>query len=104
MVALSEQEWDLLTNDLKLSPRQAAIARLVARGMADKQIAWQLGISFGTLRTHMSRLFHKCSVNDRLELLACIYAALSESRQNHAAPLLQRGKDAYSTATLWIDA
>jgi len=104
MAVLSEQEWGMLTNDLRLSTRQAEITRLISQGMSDKQIAWQLGIAFGTLRTHMSRLFQKCDVNDRLELLAHIYATLNESRQNHTAPLPQRGNDTGSSDALWVQA
>ncbi|MBN1506018.1 MAG: response regulator transcription factor [Sedimentisphaerales bacterium] len=101
---LSEQEWGMLTDNLRLSSRQAEIARLVLRGMADKQIAWQLGISFGTLRTHMSRLFQKCDVNDRLELLVRIYATLEESRQNRTLPLAQHANHAHSKDRLRVTA
>ena len=83
MAILSERDWDLLATDLQLSPRQMEIARFISQGMGDKQIAWQLGISFGTVRAHMSRLFQKCEVNDRLELLAHIYATLNGSRAKH---------------------
>ena len=103
-VALSEQEWSLLRHDLALSPRQTEIARLISQGMSDKQIAWQLGISFGTLRTHLGRLFQKCDVNDRLELLAHIYATLHRSWQDHALVSAQSGDDVSSSDSLWTHA
>jgi len=104
MAVLSEQELTVLTDGLRLSTRQAEIARLISQGMSDKQIAWQLGISFGTLRTHMSRLFQKCDVKDRLELLARIYVTVNDSRQNHPVPLFQRGDDTGTSDSLSVKA
>ena len=37
--------------------------------MSDKQISQQLGMSVATVRTHMSRLFAKFDVKDRIELI-----------------------------------
>jgi len=76
MRALSEQELDSLGHEFGLSSRQTEIAGLISQGMSDRQIAEQLGISFGTVRTHMSRLFQKCNVDNRLQLLAHIYGRL----------------------------
>ena len=73
---LSEQELGLLRQEFRLSARQIEIARLISQGMSDRQIAGQLGISFGTVRSHMSRLFQKCRVNNRLQLLAHVYGRL----------------------------
>ncbi len=83
MTTLSVQEWAFVERDLCLSPRQAEIMRLILQGMSDKQIGWQLHIAFGTVRTHMSRLFQKCGVNGRLELLADVYMRLHRLCQNH---------------------
>jgi DNA-binding NarL/FixJ family response regulator len=37
----------------ELSPRQTEIAALVAKGMADKQIAREVGLSIATVRAHI---------------------------------------------------
>ena len=47
------------------SPRQAEILNLVADGLSDKQIANQLGLSYGTVRTHLERFFTTSGVRDR---------------------------------------
>ena len=73
---LSKQELALLKHEFSLSSRQIEIARLLSQGMSDRQIAEQLGISFGTVRAHMSRLFVKCHANNRLQLLAHVYGRL----------------------------
>jgi DNA-binding NarL/FixJ family response regulator len=52
--------------------RELDIVRLIGRGYRNKQIADALGISETTVRHHLSSIFGKLRVSDRLELL--IYA------------------------------
>jgi len=54
---------------LNLSEREAEIAVLIARGMANKQIAAELGISPATVRTHIYNLYQKVGARSRVELL-----------------------------------
>jgi DNA-binding CsgD family transcriptional regulator len=54
---------------LNLSAREAEIAVLIARGMANKQIAAELGISPATVRTHIYNLYQKVGAGSRVELL-----------------------------------
>ena len=51
-----------------VSPRQREVADLVAAGMADKEIARRLGISYKTVRIHMNELFWKLGVRNRTML------------------------------------
>jgi len=76
---LSNEEWTRLVNDLTLSPRQAEIVEHLLRGESDKQIARALEISVPTVRTHMGRLFQKFGLNDRVELVLCIFACLRDN-------------------------
>ena len=54
---------------LNLSAREAEIAVLIARGMANKQIAAELSISPATVRTHIYNLYQKVGAGSRVELL-----------------------------------
>ncbi|MCA1754851.1 MAG: helix-turn-helix transcriptional regulator [Spirochaeta sp.] len=54
---------------LNLSAREAEIAVLIARGMANKQIAADLSISPATVRTHIYNLYQKVGAGSRVELL-----------------------------------
>ena len=67
---LSEQDFSLPPTDLDriLSPREAEISGLVARGYSNKEIAAQLSISDKTVKTHLIKIFRKLQVNDRLQL------------------------------------
>lgn len=51
-----------------LSPREQEIARLVAAGANNKHIAAQLDITERTVKAHLSAVFRKLEVPDRLKL------------------------------------
>ena len=70
----SEQEWTVLARELKLAPRQEAIARLILEGKPDKQIAQDLKLAVPTIRTHLTRLYRRLGITDRAELLTFIFA------------------------------
>ena len=74
----SEQEWIQLKEDLGLAPRQAEIAKHIMHGKSDKQIAHELGISLPTVRTHMTRLFRKLDLNDRVELILHVFTCMRQ--------------------------
>lgn len=52
-------------SDVDVTPRELEIARLVARGLATKEISVHLGISSWTVLTHLRRLFSRLGVNTR---------------------------------------
>jgi DNA-binding NarL/FixJ family response regulator len=50
-----------------LTPRERQILALVARGLANKQIAGRLGISEKTVKTHLGSAFQRLGVSDRTQ-------------------------------------
>ena len=53
-----------------VTKREQEVLELVAEGMANREIAEQLGISARTAQKHLENLFKKFSVHDRTELVA----------------------------------
>ena len=53
----------------QLSERERDVIRLIGVGLKNKQIASQLCISDATVRHHLTSIFNKLGVSDRLELL-----------------------------------
>ncbi|MCW2819877.1 MAG: liaR 5 [Marmoricola sp.] len=49
----------------QLSPREVEVLRLVARGLANKQVARALGITERTVKAHLGRVFRQIGVADR---------------------------------------
>jgi two-component system, NarL family, nitrate/nitrite response regulator NarL len=52
----------------QLSPREAEIVSLVAQGFKNKEMAEKMSISEQTVKNHLSNIFDKLGVSDRLEL------------------------------------
>ena len=50
-----------------LSPRELEVIRLVSRGLQDKEIAFELGISERTVQTYIQNLFAKLGTKNRTE-------------------------------------
>jgi DNA-binding CsgD family transcriptional regulator len=76
-----------------LSPRELEIARMVAKGYANKSIASVLDISSWTVSSHLRRIFSKLGVTSRAAMVAQL---LDEERSPGAAPerLPRRAADA----------
>ncbi|MGV3664084.1 MAG: LuxR C-terminal-related transcriptional regulator [Prosthecobacter sp.] len=55
---------------LPVSAREMEILTLVSRGLRDKEIAFRLGISATTVRTHLKRVYDKLAVSSRAEAVA----------------------------------
>ncbi len=66
-----------LAEESALSARQVQVAALLGIGLERKEIADRLGISLNTVNTQIRRMFEKCGVNNKVELLNLLSADLS---------------------------
>jgi DNA-binding CsgD family transcriptional regulator len=53
--------------DVSLTPRQAQVLHLLARGCSTEQMAEQLGVAEDTVRNHIRGILHRLGVHSRLE-------------------------------------
>ena len=51
--------------DDPLTDREARVLQLIATGHANKQVAWELGVSEETIKAHLKNIFEKLDVADR---------------------------------------
>jgi NarL family two-component system response regulator LiaR len=58
--------------DNPLTPREREVLALIARGRANKAIAFELGVAEKTVKTHVSNILAKLGVSDRTQ--AALYA------------------------------
>jgi len=77
--AVAQRVLDMLTGTTTpkefydgLTTREVEILKLLASGMANKQIAYKLGISEKTVRNHVSNMYEKLQIFDRAQ--AVLYA------------------------------
>jgi len=56
-----------------LSERELDVLRLVARGRSNEEIAGELFVSLGTVKTHVGHIFSKLDVRDRAQAVVAAY-------------------------------
>ncbi len=63
----------MLSERFELTPRQASVARLVADGLTNEEIAQALGISRFTARNHVEQVLEKLDVSSRARVAALVH-------------------------------
>ena len=56
-----------MASEVELSDREIEILKLVATGVSNKEIAYQLGISPNTVKVHLRNVFTKIGASSRTE-------------------------------------
>jgi len=69
-------------NNFDLTEREQQTLELITRGMSNKLIARELGISDGTVKVYVKNLLRKLNVNTRLELAAWVHANMSQANMS----------------------
>lgn len=65
-----------------LSAREAEVARVVAAGKSNKEVARELDISERTVKAHLGAIFEKLGVRDRVQLVLRLSTAAASSTSN----------------------
>ena len=65
----------------KLSSRQVEILELMTRGLLNKQIAWELGVTEGTVKSHVSAILEKLGCDRRTQAIAAFLQSLGVGNQ-----------------------
>lgn len=70
--AQAAESSDRIDEEQSLTPRQLGVLELLGEGKANKQIAFELGISEITVKAHVSAILRKLNVHNRLQaVIAC---------------------------------
>jgi two-component system nitrate/nitrite response regulator NarL len=88
-----------LTRQCKLTRREAELVNLIACGRSNKDIALTLGISVGTVKVYLYRLFDKVGVGDRYELAL---VALRHAGSGGASPKAPGESDRYCHRSVFV--
>lgn len=62
-----DDEWSKV-----LSPREREVGLLVAQGLTNREAAFQLGVSTGTVKLHVHNILRKLGANSRHRLIALL--------------------------------
>jgi DNA-binding NarL/FixJ family response regulator len=73
-----------------LGPREREIVLLVGRGMSNKDVARELGLSPGTIKIHVHSIFVKLGERSRARLVILTQSSRQpEKAQSDSQPLLE---------------
>lgn len=64
-----------------LSRKERQILESLAKGMTNKELATELGISTNTVKFHLSNLYEKLSVRNRAQAIAFFYSARAPGQE-----------------------
>ncbi|MEW9671518.1 EAL domain-containing protein [Ammoniphilus sp. 3BR4] len=72
----------LTQETFSLSNREFEVFKLIVNGLSNKEISEALFISEHTVKNHITRIFQKLNVNDRLQAMAKVYHACIQQPQH----------------------
>lgn len=53
----------------RITSREGDLIRLILQGKSNKEIEYELGIAFSTVKNHLYNVYRKCGVNSRAQLI-----------------------------------
>ena len=79
----------MLTKIASLSKREEEIARLVASGLSNSEVAQRLSLSRHTVKNYLFRVYEKLGISTRIELVLYVLSKDqgTESEQNQVAEM-----------------
>src|ERR1700754_2592751 len=66
--ALDPSEEDIAARVASLTPQQFRVLNMIAEGLLNKQIAYDLGVSEATVKAHMTAIMRKLGVSNRTQV------------------------------------
>lgn len=72
----TEKEMEQIVEKYNISPREHEILNLIMKGKSNKEIENALFISMPTVKTHISNIYKKFAVKNRLELICSIQQSI----------------------------
>ena len=68
-ILLNQNQWSYLKTHYRLTNRELQVAKLVCRDYSNMEIAKNLKIKHGTVKTHLLNIYRKVHVTSKMSLL-----------------------------------
>jgi DNA-binding NarL/FixJ family response regulator len=68
---LKPDEVNVAARVAELTPQQFRVLGMIAEGLLNKQIAFELGVSEATIKAHMTAIMRKLGVSNRTQVALC---------------------------------
>ncbi len=69
VVLLNEKHWLYIQRRYHMSPRELQVAKLVCQGFNNEEIAKDLKIKHGTVKTHIRNIYRRIRVKNKIKML-----------------------------------
>jgi two-component system, NarL family, response regulator DegU len=70
--AVMPARWRAVREAIELTPRQLEVLKLVSRGYSNEEIAQRLEVRPNTVKFHLSEIFRRLGVRNRIEAIATL--------------------------------
>ena len=69
VMLFNKEQWSYIKRRYKISARELEISMLICRGFTNKEIANDLQIVLGTVKTHTRNIYRKVRVKSKIAML-----------------------------------
>lgn len=66
---LDEKHWSYIQRRYHMSPREIQVAKLVCQGFNNREIAKELKIKSGTVKTHLRNIYRRIRAKNKIAML-----------------------------------
>ncbi len=66
---LGEEHWSDIQRRYRMSPRELQVAKLVCQGFSNDEIATDLKMKKGTVKTHIRNIYRRIQVSSKITML-----------------------------------
>lgn len=81
-ISLADDEKKVMAAIATLTPQQYLVLTMVAQGLLNKQIAYELDVTEATIKAHMTAIFRKLDVRSRTQAVLAVSALHLDSPKN----------------------
>ena len=81
---LDDKQWLYVQRCYRLSPRELQVAKHICRGFGNEEVAREMQISSGTVKTHLRNIYRRIHVTSKIGMLLTFVeqvAALSDKNK-----------------------
>jgi len=102
-VLLTNDQWSYIRKHYRLTEREFQVGRLICQGYTSKEIAKELTVKPGTVKTHLLNIYRKAHVSSKIEmLLTFVNSANNSSVKPVAVPIVETKKQSQKRQGLSI--
>ncbi|HEW79813.1 MAG TPA: hypothetical protein ENH34_07625 [Phycisphaerales bacterium] len=69
VILLNPKHWFYIQKRYHMSPREVQVAKLVCQGLSNEEIAKDLKIKRGTVKTHLRNIYRRIRVKSKIKML-----------------------------------